>query len=93
MKTSPPSVVRIPTILEINNSKERLLAVSADDIMGVANKYLFKNNSSVAVYHRSGNAEPVDEELSAFGPQEQMMIKQSLAELETIPERVFQLFN
>ena len=71
---------------EINNSKERLLAVSADDIMGVANKYLFKNNSSVAVYHRSGNAEPVDEELSAFGPQEQMMIKQSLAELETIPE-------
>ncbi len=70
----------------INDSKDFLLAVSADDIMGVANKYLTVNNSSVAVYHRSKDVGPVDDELSGFGPQEQMMIKQALAELDTIPE-------
>ncbi len=70
----------------INTSKDLLLAVSADDVMEVAHKYLTTNNSSVALYHRSEDAEPVDGELSMFGPQEQMMIKQALVELDSIPE-------
>jgi predicted Zn-dependent peptidase len=70
----------------INEVKEYLLAVTAEDIVGVANTYLTTNNSSVAAYHRSKNAAPIDTELAAFGPQEQMMIKQALAELETISE-------
>ena len=70
----------------INEVKEYLLAVTVEDIMGVANTYLTTKNSSVAVYHRSKNAPPIDAGLAAFGPQEQMMIKQALAELETIPE-------
>ncbi len=70
----------------INSSKDFLLAVSTDDIMRVANKYLTTNNSSVAVYHRSEDAGPVDDELSVFSPQEQVMIKQALAELDAIPE-------
>ncbi|MBT6268830.1 MAG: insulinase family protein [Phycisphaerae bacterium] len=74
----------------INESEGLLLAVSADDIKRVANKYLTKNNSSVAIYNRSENAAPVDtlleEELSAFSEEQQMMIKQALSELKTIPK-------
>ncbi len=74
----------------INESEGLLLAVSADDIKRVANKYLTKNNSSVAIYNRSENATPVDtrleEELSAFSEEQQMMIKQALSELKTIPK-------
>ncbi len=70
----------------INTAKDALLAVTADDIMGVANDYLVPNNSSVAIYTRSKDAAPVDDELAAFGPQEQQMIRQALLELETLPE-------
>lgn len=70
----------------INESKEHLLAVTAQDVMDAANKYLTMNNSSVAIYHRAEDAAPIDDELAAFGPQEQMMIKQALAELESISE-------
>ncbi|HIA72101.1 MAG TPA: hypothetical protein EYO01_05345 [Phycisphaerales bacterium] len=74
----------------INESKDLLLAVTADDIKRVANKYLTKNNSSVALYNRSKNATPIDaqfeEELAAFSEEQQMMIKQALSELKAIPE-------
>jgi predicted Zn-dependent peptidase len=68
----------------INESKGYLLAVTAGDIMDAANKYLTVNNSSVAVYHRAKDATPIDDELAAFGPQEQMMVKQALKELEGV---------
>ena len=69
----------------INYSGDRLLAVSPDDIMRVANTYLTTNNSSVAIYNRSESAGPVDEELARFSPQEQAMIKSALIELESLP--------
>ena len=69
----------------INYSGDRLLAVSTDDIMRVANTYLTTNNSSVAIYNRSENAGPVDEELAGFSPQEQAMIKSALIELDSLP--------
>ncbi|MBT4530426.1 MAG: insulinase family protein [Phycisphaerae bacterium] len=65
----------------INYSGERLLAVTAEEILGVANKYLLVNNSSVAIYNRSEDAPPVNEGLAGFGSQEQMMIQQALDEL------------
>jgi predicted Zn-dependent peptidase len=70
----------------INESKDYLLAVNTEDIMRVANTYLITTNSSVAEYHRSKDAPAVDDELSAFSPEEQMMIKQALGELKNIPE-------
>jgi len=70
----------------INESRVFLLAVTPQDIMDAANKYLTANNSSVAVYHRATDAAPIDDELALFSPQEQMMIKQALAGLETVPE-------
>ena len=70
---------------EINESKDKLLAITADDIIAVSNKYLQLNNSSVAIYNRAEGAEPIDDELAAFSPEEQMMIKQSLSSLESIP--------
>ena len=71
---------------EINESKDLLLSVTADDVMLVANKYLDKNKTSVAIYYRAEGAEAIDDELAAFGPQEQMMIKQALADLETMDD-------
>ena len=69
----------------INYSKDLLLAVTAEDIMYVANKYLQKNNSSVAIYNRSSDAGPIDASLDGFTPEQQMMIKQALEGLENIP--------
>jgi hypothetical protein len=70
----------------INESRDYLLAVNTEDIMRVANTYLITTNSSVAEYHRSKDAPAIDDELSAFSPEEQMMIKQALGELKNIPE-------
>jgi predicted Zn-dependent peptidase len=70
----------------INTAKDSLLAVTADDIVRVANEYLIPNNSSIAIYTRTKGAAPINEELAAFGPQEQQMIKQALLELESLPE-------
>ena len=70
----------------INTAKDSLLAVTADDIVRVANEYLIPNNSSIAIYTRAEDAAPINEELAAFGLQEQQMIKQTLLELESLPE-------
>ena len=68
----------------INYSADKLLAVTADDIQRVANTYLIVNNSSVAIYNRAKDASPIDEALALFGPQEQVMIRQALSELDTL---------
>jgi predicted Zn-dependent peptidase len=69
----------------INYSGERLVEVTANDIQRVAKKYLTSKNSSVAIYNRSADAQPVDEELARFGPQEQAMIKRAMSELGDLP--------
>lgn len=72
----------------INYSKDLLLAVTADDIMRVANKYLQEDNSSVAIYNRADDAAPIDTSLSGFSSEQQAMIKQALAELKNIPNEM-----
>jgi len=62
-----------------------LLAVTPEEIMGVANAYLQTNNSSVAIYNRSKDAPEINDELAAFSPQEQAMIAQALGELGSMP--------
>jgi predicted Zn-dependent peptidase len=69
----------------VNYSGNRLLKVTAEDIQWVANEYLITNNSSVAIYNRAEDAAPIDSALAEFGPQEQAMIRQALAELGTLP--------
>ena len=72
----------------INYSKDLLLAVTADDIVRVANKYLQENNSSVAIYNRADDAAPIDTSLAGFSSEQQAMIKQALAELKNIPNEM-----
>jgi predicted Zn-dependent peptidase len=69
----------------INTASGRLLEVSADDILALANSYFDENNSSVAVYRRAADAQPVDEALSAFSPEQLAMIQQALVQLEALP--------
>ena len=69
----------------INTASGRLLEVSADDIIALANSYFDENNSSVAVYRRAADAEPVDEALGAFSPEQLAMIQQALVQLEALP--------
>lgn len=70
----------------INTISDRLLSVNEEDIMGVANKYFSLNNSSVAVYRRSADAEPLDEDLAGFSPEQLMVLQQALAQINSIPE-------
>jgi predicted Zn-dependent peptidase len=72
----------------INYSKDLLLAVTADDIVRVANKYLQEDNSSVAIYNRADDAAPIDTSLAGFSSEQQAMIKQALAELKNIPNEM-----
>ena len=69
----------------INESGVALIGVTVDDIMQIANQYLIPNNSSVAIYYRSEDAPPIDEELAAFSPQQQSQIRAMLAPLENLP--------
>jgi len=69
----------------INDSGDKLLAVTPEEIMDVANAYLQTNNSSVAIYNRSSDAPEVDDELADFSPQVRAMITQALNELGSMP--------
>ena len=69
----------------INTASDGLLRVTAEDITRIANKYFDESNSSVAIYRRSAGAEPIDEELAQFSPEQMAMVQQALAELENIP--------
>lgn len=66
----------------INESPQKLTAVTAEDIQRVANEYFDKTNRTVGIYRRKEGAEPVDPELAALDPQAQAMVKQALAQME-----------
>jgi len=69
----------------INTASDRLLAVTDADITRIANEYFGENNSSVAIYRRSLDAEPIDDELTQFSPEQLAMVQQALSELESMP--------
>lgn len=69
----------------INEDPKRTLAVTAEDVMRVANTYFDVENRAVAQYFRSADATPEDPELMALladmPPQLQNMIKGTLKQL------------
>ncbi|MBC8522597.1 insulinase family protein, partial [PVC group bacterium] len=69
----------------INTASGRLLSVTKEDIVNIANKYFNENNSSVAIYRRSANAKAIDEELSSFNPEQLAIIQQALPGLDSMP--------
>lgn len=69
----------------INTASDRLLGVTSSDIMEIANTYFDTNNSSVAIYNRASDAEPLDEELESFSPEQRAMVQQALNDLENVP--------
>ena len=69
----------------INTASGRLLDVTSKDIVDLANTYFGLNNSSVAVYNRAADAQPVDKELESFSPEQLAMIQQALGEFKNIP--------
>ncbi len=71
---------------EINEGPKRIQEVTAEDVKRVANKYFDKNNRSVAIYTRSKDAAPVDPELAGLDPQMQGMVKQALAQLDSVTD-------
>ena len=78
----------------VNEARDKLLAITTQDIMAVANKYLVPENSSVAIYVRSEDAAPIDDELVQFDAQQQTMIKEALRELETMSkEELYEFLN
>jgi predicted Zn-dependent peptidase len=66
----------------INEGPEHMAAVTADDIMRVAKKYLQPINSSVATYTRRGDADPVDELFAALDPERQSQAKMMLSQID-----------
>ena len=66
---------------EINEGPKRLQEVTPEDIQRVAQEYLIPERSSVAIYYRSEDAEPVDEELAGLDPRMQGMVKQAIADI------------
>jgi predicted Zn-dependent peptidase len=71
----------------INESPAKLQAVTAADIQRVANEYFEETNRSVAIYNRKADAPAAeDPELAALDPQVKGMVKQALAQLETVTD-------
>ncbi len=68
----------------LNESPARLQAVTARDIQRVANSYFTSENSSVAIYTRTGGAAPEDPELAALDEQSQARVRQMLAGLQQV---------
>jgi predicted Zn-dependent peptidase len=66
----------------MNEGPKRMSAVTADDILRVANTYFTPENSSVATYTRFADAEPVDEALAALAPEMQDQAKAMLAGID-----------
>ena len=66
---------------EINEGPQRMQAVTPEDIQRVAQEYLIPERSTVALYYRSEDAAPVDEELAALDPRMQGMVKQAAADI------------
>ena len=66
----------------INEDPKRLQAVSADDILRVANTYFERTNQSVAIYNRTAGGDPIDEDLLALGPEQQRNVMLMLKQME-----------
>jgi predicted Zn-dependent peptidase len=69
----------------INTSKDLLLGVTAEDIRRVANTYLLKNNSSVALFNRSNSGDGEDDELAGFSDEQRARINAALFQLKQMP--------
>ncbi len=70
----------------INEAPAKLQAVTAADIKRVANEYFEKTNRAVAIYNRKAGASQEDPELAALDAQIKPMVRQALAQLETITD-------
>ena len=66
----------------INEDPKRLQAVSAEDILRVADTYFEKTNQSVAIYNRTAEGEPIDEDLLALDPAQQQQATLMLKQME-----------
>jgi predicted Zn-dependent peptidase len=66
----------------INEGPKRMQAVTADDLMAVANTYFQPTNSSVAIYTRRAGSEPEDPMFAALSPEMQTQAKAMLAQIE-----------
>jgi predicted Zn-dependent peptidase len=68
----------------INNSAEKLDAVTADDLQRVAKTYLVKENRAVGIFLRKGGGEsgPEDPEIAALPEQARAQAKQQIAKIE-----------
>lgn len=66
----------------INKDPKRLQAVSADDILRVADTYFERTNQSVAIYNRTADGEPIDEDLLALNPEQQRNVMLMLKQME-----------
>ncbi len=65
----------------INTSPAKLQAVTADDILRVAQKYFTSQNRCVAIYTRKAGSAPADPELEGLNPQEVAAVKMMSAQL------------
>jgi predicted Zn-dependent peptidase len=69
----------------INTSPAKVQAVTADDIMRVANTYFPDEGKNILWYHRKQGVEE-DPELAALSGQPKTMAKQAIAEIESITD-------
>jgi predicted Zn-dependent peptidase len=70
----------------LNDSPARLQAVTAADIQRVAQAGFTRENSNVLVYERKAGSAPEDPEIAALPPQLKGMVKQQLAQIESITD-------
>ncbi len=70
----------------INEAPSRLQQVTAEDIQRVVDTYFVKENRAIGFYTRKEGAAPEDPALMALDPQMRGMVKQQLAQLETVED-------
>jgi zinc protease len=71
----------------LNESPAKVQAVTAADIQRVAARYLVPENRNVAVYVRKAGGAPEDPEIAALPAQMKGMIKQQLAQIQSVTDR------
>ncbi len=70
----------------INDSPAKVSAVTAADIQRVAKTTFIKENSNVETFLRKEGTAPEDPALAAFPPQMKGMVKQQLAQIQSIDD-------